>query len=129
MEYKHSKHHVYLINYHLIFCPKRRRPVLVGKVKSRLIQIIRDKARQIGVELIAFEIMPDHIHIFVSAYPIIPVHKIVKEFKGVSSNILRKEFPHLLKLPSLWTHAYFASTAGNISNKTIKKYIEAQSKK
>ena len=129
MEYKHSKHHVYLINYHLIFCPKRRRPVLVGKVKSRLIQIIRDKARQIGVELIAFEIMPDHIHIFVSAYPIIPVHKIVKEFKGVSSNILRKEFPHLLKLPSLWTHSYFASTAGNISNETIKKYIEAQSKK
>ncbi len=129
MEYKHSKHHVYLINYHLIFCPKRKRPVLVGKVKSRLIQIIRDKARQIGVEIIAFEIMPDHIHIFVSAYPIIPVHKIVKEFKGVSSNILRKEFPHLLKLPSLWTHSYFASTAGNISNETIKKYIEAQSKK
>lgn len=129
MEYKHSRHHVYLINYHLIFCPKRRRPVLVGKVKSRLMQIIRDKARQIGVEIIAFEIMPDHIHIFVSAYPIIPVHKIVKRFKGVSSNILRKEFPHLLKLPSLWTHSYFASTAGNISNETIKKYIEAQSKK
>lgn len=129
MEYKHSEHHVYLINYHLIFCPKRRRPVLVDKVKSRLIQIIRDKARQIGVELIAFEIMPDHIHIFVSAYPTIPVHKIVKEFKGISSNILRKEFPHLLKLPSLWTHSYFASTAGNISNETIKKYIEAQSKK
>ncbi len=129
MEYKHSKHHVYLINYHLIWCPKRRRPVLVGKVKSRLIQIIRDKARQIGVELIAFEIMPDHVHLFVSAYPTIPVHKVAKEFKGVSSNILRKEFPHLLKLPSLWTHSYFASTAGNISNETIKKYIEAQSKK
>ncbi len=129
MDYKHSKHHVYLINYHLIFCPKRRRPVLVGKVKNRLRQIIKDKARQIGVDIIAFEIMPDHIHIFVSACPIIPVHKIVKELKGVSSNILRKEFPHLLKLPSLWTHSYFASTAGNISNETIKKYIEAQSKK
>lgn len=129
MEYKHSKHHVYLINYHLIFCPKRRRPVLMGKVKNRLMQIIKDKARQIGVEIIAFEIMPDHVHIFVSAYPTIPVHKVVKEFKGVSSNILRKEFPHLLKLPSLWTHSYFVSTAGNISNETIKKYIEAQSKK
>ena len=129
MDYKHSKHHVYLINYHLIFCPKRRRPVLVGKVKNRLMQIIKDKAKQIEVGIIAFEIMPDHIHIFVSAYPIIPVHKIVKELKGVSSNILRKEFPHLLKLPSLWTHSYFCSTAGNISNETIKKYIEAQSKK
>lgn len=129
MEYKHGKHHIYLINYHLIWCPKRRRPVLVGKVKSKLLQIIKDKSKQIEVDIIAFEIMPDHIHIFVSAYPTIPVHKIVKEFKGVSSNILRKEFPHLLKLPSLWTHSYFASTAGNISNETIKKYIEAQSRK
>lgn len=129
MEYKHSKHHVYLMNYHLIFCPKRRRPVLVDKVKNRLMQIIKNKANQMNIEILAFEVMPDHVHIFVSAYPIIPIHKIVKEFKGVSSNVLRKEFPHLLKLPSLWTHSYFVSTAGNISNETIKKYIEAQSKK
>jgi len=129
MEYKYEKHHVYLMNYHLIWCPKRRRPVLVGEVKNVLMQIIKNKAKQIGVDIIAFEIMPDHVHIFVSAYPTIPIHKIVKEFKGVSSNILRKEFPHLLKLPSLWTHSYFASTAGNISNETIKKYIEAQSRK
>ncbi len=129
MEYKHSKHHVYLVNYHLIWCPKRRRPVLVGKVKKRFIQIIKDKAEQIKVDILAFEVMPYHVHIFVSAYPTIPVHKIIKEFKGISSNNLRKEFPHLLKLPSLWTHSYFVSTAGNISNETIKKYIEAQSKK
>ena len=129
MEYKHSKHHVYLVNYHLIWCPKRRRPVLVNKVKNRFIQIIKNKAEQIKVDILAFEVMPDHVHIFVSAYPTVPVHKIVKEFKGISSNILRKEFPHLLKIPSLWTHSYFASTAGNISNETIKKYIEAQSKK
>lgn len=128
MEYKHSKHHIYLINYHLIWCPKRRRPVLVDKVKNRLMQVIKDKALKIGVDILAFEIMPDHVHIFISAYPTIPAHKIVKEFKGISSNLLRKDFPHLLKLPSLWTHCYFVSTAGNISNETIKKYIEAQSK-
>lgn len=129
MEYKHAKHNVYLLNYHLIWCPKRCRPILIGQVKKRLQQIIQIKAKEINIEIIALEIMPDHIHLFVSAYPIIPVHKIVKHFKGVSSNILRKEFPHLLKLPSLWTHSYFSSTAGNISNETIKKYIEAQSKK
>ncbi len=56
------------------------------------------------------------------------IHKLVKAFKGRSSNLLRKEFPELLKLPSLWTHSYFISTAGNVSNKTIQKYIEQQSK-
>jgi len=129
MEYKRSKHHVYLLNYHIIFCPKRRKAVLVGKVKDRLLRIIQDKASQIQVDIIAFEIMPDHVHIFVSAYPTILIHKIIKAFKGVSSHILRKEFPHLLKIPSLWTHSYFVSTAGNISSETVKKYIEAQSRK
>ncbi len=129
MEYKHAKHHIYLLNYHLIWCPKRRRPILVGQVKERLQQIIQTKAKEMDIEIIALEIMPDHVHLFVSAFPKIPVHKIIKNFKGMSSNILRKEFHHLLKLPSLWTHSYFVSTAGNISNETIKKYIEAQSKK
>ena len=129
MEYKHSKHHIYLLNYHLVWCPKRRKKVLVNKVKDRLKQIIEKKANDLDIEIIAFEIMPDHIHIFISAYPTIPVHKIVKEFKGVSSNILRKEFPYLLKMPSLWTHSYFVSTAGNVSSETVKKYIEAQSRK
>ena len=129
MKYKHAKHHVYLLNYHLIWCPKRRRPVLIGQVRRRLQQIIEAKAKEINIEIIALEIMPDHIHLFIFAYSIIPVHKIVKNLKGVSSNILRKKFPHLFKLPSLWTHSYFSSTAGNVSNKTIRKYIEAQSKK
>jgi putative transposase len=48
----------------------------------------------------------------------------VKAFKGRSSHHLRKEFPHLLRLPSLWTSSYFVSTAGNISSETVKKYIE-----
>jgi putative transposase len=128
MEYKHAKHHVYLLNYHLIWCPKRRKPILVDKVKRRLEQIIKQKAKELEIEIIAFEIMPDHIHLFISAYPTIAVHQIVKAFKGLSSNVLRKEFRHLLRLPSLWTHSYFASTAGNVSNETIRRYIEAQRK-
>lgn len=128
MEYKHSRNQVYLINYHLIWCPKRRRPVLVGDVKKRLEDIMKEVANEKGIELLALEIMPDHLHIFISAYPMVAIHKLVKAFKGRSSNILRKEFPHLLKLPSLWTHSYFVSTAGNVSNATIKRYIEAQSK-
>ena len=129
MEYKRSKHHVFLLNYHIIFCPKRRRAVLVGKIKERLVQIVQEKMNLMQVGVIAFEVMPDHVHIFISSDPITPVHKIIKAIKGVSSRILRKEFPILLRIPSLWTHSYFVSTAGNISNETVKKYIEGQSKK
>ena len=126
MEYQHSRNQVYLINYHLVWCPKRRKPVLVGGVKTRLEQILREVAEKKGVEVLALEVKPDHLHLFVSAYPQLQVHKLVKAFKGRSSHHLRREFPHLLNLPSLWTNSYFVSTAGNVSNRTIQKYIETQ---
>jgi putative transposase len=128
MEYKHARNKVFLVNYHLIWCPKRRKKVLVGDIKNRLENIVRGIALENGIDILAFEIMPDHVHIFVSAYPDITVHKIIKLFKGRSSNLLRKEFPVLLKLPTLWTHSYFVSTAGKVSSESIQKYIEAQSK-
>jgi putative transposase len=126
MQYKHSRNKVFLINYHLIWCPKRRKKVLVGDIKIRLEQIINEVAKEKNVEILALEIMPDHLHLFVSSHPNILIHNLIKAFKGRSSNLLRKEYPELLKLPSLWTHSYFVSTAGNVSSETIKKYIQEQ---
>lgn len=128
MEYQHSANQVYLINYHLIWCPKRRRKVLVDEVKVRLGAILQEVAQEKRVNILALEIQPDHIHLFISCYPQLAVHKLVKALKGRSSYYLRREFPQLRKIPSLWTNSYFVSTAGNVSNETIRKYIEAQSK-
>lgn len=128
MKYKQSRNQVYLINYHLIWCPKRRKKVLIGKVRDRLKEILRKVAEEKMVEILNLSISPDHLYLFVSCYPQLPIHKLVKALKGRSSRILRQEFPHLLKLPSLWTNSYFVSTAGNVSNPTIQRYIEAQSK-
>jgi putative transposase len=126
MQYKHSRNKVFLINYHLIWCPKRRKKVLVGDIKIRLEQIINEVAKEKNIEILALEIMPDHLHLFVSSHPNILIHNLIKAFKGRSSNLLRKEYPELLKLPSLWTHSYFVSTVGNVSSETIKKYIQEQ---
>jgi putative transposase len=126
MKYEHSRNQVYLLNYHFVWCPKRRRKVLVGNIAQRLRGILEQVAMEKRVKILALEIQPDHLHLFVSCYPQIVVHNLVKAFKGRSSNILRKEFPNLLRLPSLWTNSYFVSTAGNVSSETIRKYIEAQ---
>ena len=101
---------------------------MTGKVAQRLKEIFAQVADEKWVKILALEVRTDHLHLFVSCYPQMMVHKLVKAFKGRSSNILRKEFPSLLKLPSLWTNSYFVSTAGNVSSETIRKYIEAQSK-
>lgn len=120
---------MFLLNYHVIFCPKRRRPVLKGAVKRRLEEVIRKVAKDIDAEVLALEIMPDHVHLFVSAVPQMAPNQVVGRFKGTSSRILRQEFPHLLRLPSLWTRSAFISTAGNVSSSTIRRYIELQSKR
>lgn len=128
MEYQRSRNKVFLMNYHIIFCPKRRRPVLKDDIKERLDQIIREVNKELKTSILAMEIMPDHVHLFLSTNPDMPVHHVIKMMKGRSSHHLRKEFPELLKLPSLWTHSYFISTAGNVSSETIQRYIEEQSK-
>jgi putative transposase len=124
--HQRSRNKVFLIQYHLVWCPKRRKPVLVGKVKERLEQVIYQVADELGIELLELAINPDHVHLSISAYTTIPVHKIVKRIKGRSSNILRREFPGLLELPSLWTHSYYVSTIGAVSKEAVEEYIEAQ---
>jgi REP-associated tyrosine transposase len=125
-DYRHATTSVSLLNYHLIFCPKRRRKVLVNAVKVRLDSILREVLTELDCTVLALEIMPDHLHLFVSAPPTLAPHQIVRRIKGRSSRILRQEFPHLLRLPSLWTRSYFASTAGNVSSQTIQRYIAEQ---
>ncbi|MFM6400637.1 IS200/IS605 family transposase [Planktothrix sp.] len=125
-QYKRKNTSVSLINYHFVFCPKRRKRVLVNGVSRRLEEIIYQKAKELECDVLALEIMPDHVHLFISCHPLIARYQIMIRIKGASSRILRKEFPHLLKLPSLWSRSYYCGTAGSVSSETIKKYIANQ---
>lgn len=124
---KHNTTSVVNINYHIIWCPKYRRKVLVGEVETRLKELLPELAEESGCTIDTMEVMPDHIHIFLKGNPTIPIHLIVKNLKGKSSSILRQEFPYLKKrLPCLWTRSYYCETIGCINEETIKKYIENQ---
>lgn len=126
MEYQRDEHRVHLIVYHLVWTPKRRKPVLVGNIQKDCERLIREKCEQRGWEVLELVVRPDHIHLFVRAFPVTPAAEIIKECKGITSYELRHKYPNLKKLPSMWTRSYFAATAGNVSQETIQKYIEAQ---
>ena len=118
---------VYNIGYHLIWCPKYRRKVLLGAVANRLKELLCEKTASIGVHIEIMEVMPDHVHLFVKAPPTLPAHYIVQQVKGYSSRELRKEFPKLKsRLPTLWTRSYYCESVGHISQETIRRYIEDQ---
>jgi len=127
MEYKSNKNIVYSCKYHIVWCPKYRRKVLTGKIETRLKEVITSTCLDIKVDIIEMEIMPDHVHLLIEVDPQYGVHKAIKQIKGKSSFLLRKEFKSLTtKLPTLWTNSYFISTVGGAPLSVIKQYIENQ---
>jgi len=126
MQYQRDEHRLHLIVYHLVWTPKRRKKVLTGSIAKRCKELIMEKCEAKGWKILELAIQPDHIHLFIRVWPLNSAAEVIKEIKGLTANKLRKEFPELLKLPSLWTRSYFAATSGNVSGETIKKYIEAQ---
>lgn len=126
MEYQRDEHRIHLIVYHLVWCPKRRRPVLVNDIAQDCERLIRQKCEERGWQILELAIRPDHIHLFVRAYPTHSAADVVKQCKGVTARYLRQHYPQLRRLPSLWTRSYFAATAGNVSQEIIERYIAAQ---
>ena len=127
MEYKSNNNVVYSCKYHVVWCPKYRRKVLVGDVADRLKSLIRQIVMEHQSEIIELEIIPDHVHLLVEVDPQYGIHRLVKQLKGLTSRILRQEFPKIKsRLPTLWTNSYFVSTVGGAPLSTIKRYIENQ---
>jgi putative transposase len=121
-----GSHSAFNIYYHIVFCPKRRKPVLVGDIAKHAKDIIHETCKKININVENLSVMPDHIHVFVNSHPGISPHSVVKRLKGATSNILRKFYPQLLKLPALWSNSYYIGTIGAVSESIIKTYIENQ---
>lgn len=127
MNFKSNRNVVSSCKYHVVFCPKFRRPVLADGVDLRLKEIVVDVVVETRSELLNMEVMPDHVHVLVEVDPQFGIHKFVKRLKGRSSRQLRQEFPRLRsRLPTLWTNSYFVSTVGGSPLSVLKQYIENQ---
>jgi putative transposase len=128
MDELRSHHHVtYACHYHVVWCPKYRRKVLVKGVDDRLKQIIREVCAEHNALMENLEVLPDQVHLLVEVDPQFGIHRLVRLLKGRSSRLLRQEFPFLrTRLPTLWTHSYFVSTTGSASLDLVNHYIEGQ---
>lgn len=127
MKYKSNNNVVYSCKYHVVWCPKYRRKVLVEDIAKRLKELIEERCLAINVEIIEMEIMPDHVHLLLEIDPQFGINRAVRSIKGYSSHTLRKEFKSLTtRLPTLWTNSYFVSTVGGAPLGAIKQYIENQ---
>ena len=127
MNYKYNNNIAYSCKYHVVWCSKYRRKVLVEEVVQRLMELIVGVASELRIDIIEMEIMPDHVHLVLEVDPQFGIHRAVKNIKGKTSRILRAEFISLrTRLPSLWTNSYFVATVGGAPLEVIKQYIESQ---
>ena len=111
---------VYNLGYHIIWCPKYRRKVLINEIENKLKEIIITKCNELDCYVHELNIMPDHVHLFVKTKPTIAPHFLIQQIKGISSRILRNEFKELKrKMPSMWTRSYFIESIEHISQETI----------
>lgn len=127
VEVRSNNNVVYRCAYHVVWCPKYRRPVIEGDVAARLKQIIREVTAERECNIIELETMTDHVHLLVECDPQYGIHRLVKQIKGRSSRVLRQEFPSLKsRLPTLWTNSYFVATVGGATLEVVKQYVENQ---
>jgi putative transposase len=113
--------------YHLIWCPKYQREVLVGEVAIRLKELLFEKAKMIDLDIVSYEILPDCVHLLVRAKPVDSPHFLIQQLKGYSSHAMREEFTELKsRLPTLWTRNYYCCTVGLFNESDINNFIESQ---
>ena len=124
--YRRTNKTVYSAKYHLIWCPKYRRRVLIAQVETRLKEIIGDVVATVGGTVIGLEVMPDHVHLLVELPPAAHLPAVLQGLKGRSSRLLRQEFPHLRRLPTLWSRSWFVSTVGGAPLDVVRRYVENQ---
>ena len=100
---------------------------MVDVVADRLKVLLAEKSTELGMEIRALEVMPDHVHLFIESDPTRSVAEIVNRLKGYTSRVLRAEFPTLRsRLPTLWSRSYYAGSVGHVSAATVERYIVEQ---
>ena len=125
-KYRSTRHAKYVCNYHLVWIPKYRKRILTEEVKKDLNEIIYSIAIDHDIKILQLNIMPDHVHLFISTVPRYSPSYLANLLKGVSARKLGMKHPELKRKDGIWTRSYFISTHGHVSSDTIKKYIEEQ---
>ena len=119
-----------MLHAHLVFVTKYRHKVFSTRHLSRMQEVMEEVCADFGVQLAEFNGEADHVHLLVNFPPTVQLSKLVNSLKGVSSRLLRKEFPelekHYWRARRLWAGSYFAGSVGGAPLSVLCQYIESQ---
>ncbi len=128
-----TRHSVYNINYHLVWIPKTRMRVLASPFKEQVESTIQRVYAWNSWNPLALQVMPDHVHFFLSAAPKWSPSRIVQSLKAWTSRDLREQFAIIQKTrpetDDFWASSYYCGTAGHVSAEQVARYIRENSGK
>lgn len=132
MDVTYGRGYVYSLQYHIVWCTKYRKSVLIDNIKEDVVSSIKRTASDLDIKILAMEIMPDHVHLLVDAKPQLRLSDAIKVMKG---NTARWLFLHHPEIKSslwgghLWNPSYFVATVSDRTMDQITKYIENQTER
>jgi putative transposase len=116
---------VWSLGLHLVWCRKYRRRVVGGRVAARRGELLEQIATGHGWQIVAKEVMPEHVHLFVRVGPGAAPAAVVRAFTGGTARVLGQEFRHLRRFAKvLWWPSYFAASVGYVSDPTVRRHLE-----
>lgn len=124
-----GRHCIFNLHAHLVFVTKYRRKVLTKATIERLNDIFEDVCNSFDAQLVEMNGEHDHVHLLVNYPPKLSLSRLVNSLKGVSSRLLRKEFPELegrYYKRVLWSPSYFAGSCGGAPLSIIQQYVDQQ---
>ena len=132
MDILHAEHHLYRLQYHIVWTPKYRHPVFNEPYRTTLKHIIIKAAHDYDMDVAEIEIPPDHIHALISLSPPQSVSDCMRIIKSVSAREFFKRYPAVKEKyfwgGKLWSPSYYAETIGNKNEAAITAYIQQQLK-
>lgn len=128
----HGRGYVYSLQYHIVWVTKYRKPVFIGKIESDIKEYLNKTLKSLDMDVIAMEIMPDHIHLLVNCKPQLRLSDVIKILKGNTARWLFLNYPEIkdqLWGGHLWNPSYFVATVSDRSLEQVTEYINSQKTK
>lgn len=128
----HGRGYVYSLQYHLVWCIKYRRNVLVNEIEKSLKEILIELCKDHEITIEEMETDKDHIHMLISLKPQHYIPTVVKTLKGQSARRLFKLHPEIKRFlwgGHLWNPSYFIATVSENTEEQVRRYIQKQKQK
>ena len=109
-----------------MWCPKYRHRILGGRVARRLEELLAQVAEEHQWDIVASEVIFDHVRIFVQVRPCDSPAEVARQVKGPSIQALRARLAWLGRRRALWSKSCFGASVGYVSEQTVRRYIEHQ---